>query len=289
MYQDCRYLIQDHPICYNHSAAAFVKSKNQQHRRSNHQIATWAPHFDSMLEIIKEKGLGESLAPLPAAEKEAILIAELFGNQARIGQEATEAKFKQLANQYSVLHIATHGVLDDVNPLASSLILSNEGIEDGVLMASELYTMQLNANMAVLSACNSGMGKLSKAEGVVGVASGFAYAGVPNIVMSKWPVSDWSTSVLMKSFYEKLKTGMPKDEALQLAKIEYLSANKGKERLLAPFFWGGFVLHGNTEPIDTLSPLRYSYGWIIGGLLLLIIPFLFLRRQKQLQRNNAQT
>ncbi|MDC0230327.1 CHAT domain-containing protein [Aureispira] len=172
-------------------------------------------------------------------------------------------------------------IINNISPLSSGLILSNEGNEDGILSASELYGMHLNAELAVLSACNSGMGKLVKAKGIIGVASGFAYAGVPNIVISKWSVSDWSTLLIMKYFYKNLKTGMPKDEALQLSKIKYLNDYKGNENLLAPFFWGAFILNGNTDPIEALMPLPKTYWFLlIIGISAIIIVSFYLKKIK---------
>ncbi|CAA6798598.1 MAG: Unknown protein [uncultured Aureispira sp.] len=281
IYQQVRFLIEGHSIYYNYSAGMFLLGKKATHQqRSSKKIATWAPNFTSMEAIIKEKGIGKILAPLPGAQQEAQHIAEMFGSHAYINAAASELQFKTKAAEYSVLHIATHGVLNDLDPMFSSLILKNETIEDGILHAFELYNMQLNADLAVLSACNTGMGKLAKGEGIFSIARGFSYAGIPNIIMSKWPVSDWSTELLMKQFYKNLKTGMPIDQALQQAKIKYLNDNRDAPNLLAPFYWGGFVLSGNSIPIEALKDKGLGYLWSIGGFSLLAI-FLFIKRKYQ--------
>lgn len=266
VYEHASFLIQSYPICYNYSAGMFLHSKQQQKNNAPQKMSTWAPNFFAMESIISEKGIGEQLTALPGAQQEAQHIADLFSSTAYLADRASELQFKNEASLYGVLHIATHGVVNDVDPLFSSLILRNEGKEDGILHAYELYNMELQADLAVLSACNSGMGRLKKGEGVVSIARGFSYAGVPNIVMSKWPVSDWSTEVLMREFYKNLKRGLPKDEALQQAKISYLKANKGKPELLAPFYWGGFVLSGNTDPLPALADDGLGWGWLLIGL-----------------------
>lgn len=272
-YAEARFVIEAHPICYNYSASMFLHSKQQQKNNAAQKMSTWAPDFHTMEKIISQKGIGEKLTALPGAQQEAQHIADLFGSPAYLAGRASELQFKKEANLYSVLHIATHGVVNDLDPLFSSLILRNEGQEDGILHAYELYNMKLNADLAVLSACNSGMGRLKKGEGIVSIARGFSYAGVPNIVMSKWPVSDWSTEVLMREFYKNLKRGLPKDEALQQAKIAYLKANRGSPKLLAPFYWGGFVLSGNTDPIPALVDHFAYWQWSIAllGMILLLI------------------
>lgn len=259
-YQEAAFLIEEHSICYNYSASLFLLSKQSHNVRPEHTMSTWAPDFHAMETILKEAGIGNELKPLPGAQKEAEQIAQLFNSPAYIGQAASEWRFKQEAHQYAVLHIATHGVVDDLDPMYSSLILRNENGEDGILHAYELYNMQLQADLAVLSACNSGMGRLKKGEGVASIARGFSYAGVPNIVMSTWAVSDWSTELLMRAFYKNLKRGIPKDEAMRRAKVDYIKDNRNNPELLAPFYWGGFVLSGNTAPIPALNGVA-GQGW----------------------------
>ncbi len=284
-YADAQFVIESYPICYNYSASMFLHSKQQEKNNAAQKMSTWAPDFHAMEQIISQKGIGEELTALPGAQQEAQHIADLFGSPAYLAGRASELQFKKEANLYSVLHIATHGVVNDLDPLFSSLILRNEGQEDGILHAYELYNMKLNADLAVLSACNSGMGRLKKGEGVVSIARGFSYAGVPNIVMSKWPVSDWSTEVLMREFYKNLKRGLPKDEALQQAKVAYLKANRGTPKLLAPFYWGGFVLSGNTDPLPALAD-EFAY-WQWGIALLGIILLLILGRKRLQQAKTA--
>lgn len=267
IYKVAHYLIQDYAICYNYSASLFLLSKQPHNLQPTRAMSTWAPDFHTMEAIVRDAGIGDELLPLPGAQNEAQQIAKLFSSPAYIGQEASEWRFKNEAQQYAVLHIATHGVVNDADPMFSSLILRNENGEDGILHAYELYNMHLQADLAVLSACNSGMGRLKKGEGVASIARGFSYAGVPNIVMSTWAVSDWSTEVLMRSFYKNLKRGIPKDEALRLAKIDYLKSNADNPAFLAPFYWGGFVLSGNTAPIHALEQAGgLGWWWIAIGL-----------------------
>lgn len=282
IYGQVHFLIEDHSIYYNYSAGMFLLGKKTvDPNNSSKKIATWAPNFNTMEAIIRDKGIGDKLEPLPGAQQEAQQIAEMFGTNAFINSTASELQFKTKAKQYSVLHIATHGVLNDLDPMFSSLILKNEGAEDGILHAFELYNMQLNADLAVLSACNSGMGKLAKGEGIFSIARGFSYAGIPNIIMSKWPVSDWSTELLMKQFYRNLKAGMPIDEALQKAKVKYLNDNRDNASLLAPFYWGGFVLSGNSTPIDSLKSNTLNYLWyLLPFLLIAFLIFFFIKKTK---------
>ena len=198
--------------------------------------------------------LRSSLIKLNWAEKEVIDISEMVKGETFCHQNATEKTFKEKAPNASILHLATHAVINDAYPMYSKLILAPDTAsgEDGFLNTYELYNMQLNANMAVLSACNTGYGRLVRGEGIISLARGFMYAGCPSIIMSLWPVDDRSTSELMENFYQGLRTGLPKDAALREAKLKYLmTADEAKAN---PFYWAGFVPIGNMDPI----PLQHK-------------------------------
>jgi CHAT domain-containing protein len=283
LYQSIRYLIEDHSICYTYSATLFLKNLEIKPSKTLETIGIWSPNFKNMDSILVKKGFGQVLTELPGAEEEANLIAKMFGKLPFLGKEASEVRFKEIAGEYAVLHLATHGILQDREPLFSGLILNDRGEEDGILHTFELYNMDLNANLAVLSACNSGIGQVERGAGVLSIARGFTYAGVPNIVMSNWSVSDWSTAQLMESFYAYLKEGLAKDEALQKAKIDYIDAQRASSSALAPFYWGGFVLLGNTDPVEQLISSNTGFSYLIlvgiGLLLLLFAGFWYFKRK----------
>jgi CHAT domain-containing protein len=148
-------------------------------------------------------------------------------------------------SQYRILHFATHGLLNSERPELSGLVFSlidKEGkSQDGFLRLHEIYNLQLNADLIVLSACETGLGKEIKGEGLIGLTRGFMYSGAPRVVASLWNVDDLATAELMKLFYQRmLKDGMPAGAALRAAQLE-LSRQK---RWASPYFWAGFVLHG---------------------------------------------
>jgi CHAT domain-containing protein/tetratricopeptide (TPR) repeat protein len=151
---------------------------------------------------------------------------------------------KQLS-QYRILHFATHGLLNSERPELSGLVFSlvdQDGKpQDGFLRLHEIYNLQLNADLIVLSACETGLGKEIKGEGLIGLTRGFMYSGAPRVVASLWNVDDFATAELMKLFYHgMLKDGLPAGAALQAAQLG-LSKQK---RWASPYFWAGFVLHG---------------------------------------------
>ncbi|MFQ5605986.1 MAG: CHAT domain-containing protein, partial [bacterium] len=119
---------------------------------------------------------------------------------------------------------------------------TGQGSEDGYLQTYEVYNLDLNADLAVLSGCNTGLGRLSRGEGLMGMSRAFLYAGVPSLVASLWPVNDESTAELMKHFYHNLRMGLPKNRALQKAK---LALSRSEDWKRDPFYWGAFVLIGD--------------------------------------------
>jgi CHAT domain-containing protein/Tfp pilus assembly protein PilF len=186
---------------------------------------------------------------LPFSRQEAESIIALTPKET--GLKATDfnasralALSRQLS-QYRILHFATHGLLNSERPELSGLFFSlvdQEGKpQDGFLRLHEIYNLQLNADLVVLSACETGLGKEIKGEGLIGLTRGFMYSGAPRVVASLWNVDDLATAELMKLFYQRmLKDGLPAGAALRAAQLEL----SGQKRWASPYFWAGFVLHG---------------------------------------------
>lgn len=160
---------------------------------------------------------------------------------------ATEHAFNTNAQDYRILHIATHGILNDKSPLFSKLILAKDSLHDGYLHAYELYGKNLNADLAVLSACSSGAEATYASEGIISLAHAFTHAGCPAVVMTKWDVDEKSTSQILASFYANLKKGQKKSHALRDAKIEFL--NTASEEFQKPYYWAGLVLIGDDSAL----------------------------------------
>ena len=266
-YMTLPYMIREYSIGYSHSSTLLfnkrVKSKSPLNR-----VLAFAPMYnspvyelDSMLMRQVMDG-GEYMVPLHGTIKEVQSIDETVPSDVFINEQATEANFKKNASDYNVLHLAMHTIMRDDDPLYSLLAFSNveEGdtVEDNRLYAYEIYNLKLNAQMAVLSACNSGLGKMQKGEGMMSLARGFIYAGCPSIVMTLWQVADKSSSELMTSFYKYLKKGKSKQEAMRLAKIDYLKLSD--DLTSNPYFWSGFVVLGDSSPIYRKSGIAY---WMI--------------------------
>lgn len=186
---------------------------------------------------------------LPGTRLEAENILALAPEAER--KEATDfAASKQTAtsaelSQYKFVHFATHGFLDSANPALSGIVLSlvnEQGVpQDGFLRAHEIYNLKLPAELVVLSACQTGLGKEIRGEGLVGLTRGFMYAGAARVIVSLWSVDDEATSLLMSSLYKRMiKDRVPPAAALRAAQIEMLK----QPRWQAPYFWAAFVLQG---------------------------------------------
>jgi len=147
--------------------------------------------------------------------------------------------------QYRFVHFATHGILNSEHPELSGIVLSlvdERGQRaDGFLRLNEIYNLNLSADLVVLSACQTGLGKEIRGEGLVGLTRGFMYAGAPRVVASLWKVDDAATAELMKRFYQgMLKDNLAPAAALRAAKVEMWK----QKRWSAPFYWAAFELQG---------------------------------------------
>jgi CHAT domain-containing protein len=191
------------------------------------------------------------LVPLAGTQKEVSRISRLVNTTVYTGLEATEENFRKDAEKYDILHLAMHAFINDSLPAFSSLAFaqtdSSDVLNNGLLNTSDIYNLKLQAALTVLSACNTGMGKLRKGEGIMSLARGFLYAGCPSIIMSLWEVEDNSGTEIISSFYKNLKRGKAKDEALRMAKLEYLE--NANSRMAHPHYWLGFVSIGDESPI----------------------------------------
>jgi CHAT domain-containing protein len=262
-YMDLPYMIREYSIGYSHSSTLLF-SERLKSKSPEEKVLAFAPMYDNPLDNIDTAEFRqldmdmEILFPLVGTIKEVQSINETVPSRVFINEKATEANFKKNASDYSVLHLAMHTIMRDDNPLYSLLAFTNveeDSIEDNRLYAYEIYNMKLNAQMAVLSSCNSGTGEMKKGEGMMSLARGFIYAGCPSIIMTLWQVADKSSSELMTSFYKYLKRGKSKQEAMRLAKIEYL--DKADDLTSNPYFWSGFVVLGDSSPIYNKSGIIY--------------------------------
>ncbi len=258
------FLLQDYAFSYAYSAtilfdggAGILEGKQP----NDTKLLAIAPDFSSTeektfsdLRTFRRRGFGI----LKHSKEEVNKIVGIFKGKKLLAEQATKANFVASVSDYQLVHISTHAKADDENPERSVIAFGRE--ESSMLYAAEIHQLKLNAELLVLSACETGAGKLQKGEGIASIARAFAYAGVKNLCTSLWSVNDQSTASIMQSFYGYLKKGKAKDEALRQAKLDYIK--NSPNQLAHPFFWAAFVLIGDCKPVVNTSNWRswlYSF------------------------------
>ena len=294
------YALKKYQISYAYS---FTTGHYQQMRQSQGRLysyAGFAPNANAwdLSEHPFYQQKAKNLVELAAIEEEVQTAADIFNGMAFLQQEANEATFKQMAPQSKILHISSHALLHDQYPQYSGIVLANtnnsgfktlfagmgaaqpDTVEDGFLHIHELYNMQLNADLAILSACETGMGSYSRGEGIMSLGRGFAYAGCPSVLMSLWKANDQASKQLMEIFNGYLRSGLDKDAALRQAKLDYLET--ADQLTSHPYFWSAFVLMGNEEAIDFSNTKGQNtlWYWLLGAGLIMVILIVFFKKMK---------
>ncbi|WP_299243666.1 CHAT domain-containing tetratricopeptide repeat protein [uncultured Aquimarina sp.] len=279
------YLLKEYAISYANSATLLFGNKMREESVSKEEQECLAFSFSSgdntsATRNVSLKTFRNSSMDLPGTREEIKAIANIVDGQYFYGSEATEENFKKHAGAYDILHLALHGDVDNERPENSKLYFtkSKDTIEDNYLYSHELFALDIPAELTVLSACNTGTGKIAKGEGIMSLGNAFQYAGTKSLLLTNWEVSDETTPKIMEYFYTNLKEGKNKAEALQQAKLQFLTTTS--EETYHPYYWGGFYLLGDTTTIQ-FQDNNYIY-WLIGfGILAVIILSLFWYRKKR--------
>ncbi|MCP4443071.1 MAG: CHAT domain-containing protein [Aureispira sp.] len=296
-YKGLNYLLKEYTIHYEYSSALMLH--NQMHaNQPSQKILGLAPlygqqkqKYNSLSTPVRavrsptEVNLHNQLIELTGTKKELEILEKQFDGDFWVDNNAAEHPFKENCSQYSILHLAMHGIVDHYNPGNSALALTEnlDSLEDNLLYVYEVNYLDLrNTDLVVLSACETGYGEYQNGEGVLSVGRSFMQAGVPSLLMTLWELSDQSSVLIIEQFYQNLKNGLSKDDALRQAKLHYLDKAKGVAS--HPFFWAAFV------PIGNNSPLVPNSGWSIwlwlvvglGGLVLtyVVVKKILMARQK---------
>ena len=222
--------------------------------------------------------------PLIHTEAEIKEIGARFSNaQLVAGDTATKAHFIKFAPKARIIHCATHGVMNEEKPehsyIAFSNVLNNEGrfFKLGLI---ELHNSYLPSDMAVLSACQTGVGKILTGEGVMSIARGFRYAGVQSIITTLWNINEKSSVTLMKEFYLNLLEGKRKDRALQLTNLNYI--NTVENKYAHPKYWAAFTAIGEVNPVVIFNPTLFYI--ITLSVFLLLALFFYVKKQRNKQK-----
>jgi len=249
-YSGIPFFVKKYPVSYVQSVSVLNTLLSQNSTRATSGIV--GKNFLGFGDPVYEDTLSTSKVKYPRLEfsgKEIENVASFFSEGSSdiyLRNKATEENLKRngALNKFNFIHFATHGLIDENNPDLSSLVLTSEknSGEDGFLQAAEIFNLKLNADLVVLSACQTGLGKLVRGEGMVGLTRAFMYAGTSSVIVSLWGVSDMSTASLMGEFYRNLiKDKLNKTDALRKAQITIMS----DEKYAHPFYWAPFILVGD--------------------------------------------
>ena len=263
-----RYLIEDHSVFYAPSLTVLREMKRKDSiapasaAPTNSVALGSTPTFlafgdpalsSKTVARLRSVERNERLGPLPESREEVETLGKLYGrsrSEVFVGADATEERAKSEMTRFRILHFATHGILDGINPLYSNLVLSQSASdpgEDGLLEAREIMEMRLKADIAVLSACQTGGGRVSRGEGVIGMSWALFMAGCPTTVVSQWDVETTSTAKLMVEFHKALLATNRNSEhirgsaeALRQAALKVLKTPGYSH----PFYWAAFIVIG---------------------------------------------
>ena len=255
-FEQLPYLIKRYQIHYGYSIKLLEKNLERHGQlKPNTRCLAFAPTYNSGGTVIaaldvRKNQLRNGITALKNSANEIKAVNKYFDGLFIASAEASKANFIDRVQDYGILHLAMHGEADFENRKFGHLIFSNadtNSLSHNLLYNYEIANLDLNAQLAVLSACETGVGKYESGEGVFSIARSFMYAGVPSLVMSLWKVNDQSTSQIMPLFYQNLSRGMEKSRALQEAKLEYLETAELAYR--HPFYWASFVALGDPKPL----------------------------------------
>jgi CHAT domain-containing protein len=251
---DNHYVVESHTVVYSPSATSFflLRTTAQPKDRERTVLAVGGvPYARSKLpQSAVTRGYSETaLSNLPGSQEEALAAAAAFPRRSRrllLGDNATESAFKQESNR-RVIHLAVHAIANETQPERAALVLLSDPAhdEDGFLQPSEVVQLRINADLVVLSACDTAVGPLEGQEGISTLSKAFLLAGARTVVSTLWSVQDETTLYLMKTFYVELNRTKRAPDALAAAKRNMLKTFGAKA---ISYYWAGFIVEGVAEP-----------------------------------------
>lgn len=248
------YLLKKQELSYGYSATLLHQIKKGKAANYSKRLLAFAPEFTG--------ADGERFLPLENNVPEVQAIQQLLNGDIYTDTAASRQQFMETAAAYQIIHLATHGKSDanigDYSFLAFTA--SSDSTQERLLYAKDIYNLSLNADMVVLSACETGDGEFFKGEGVISLGSAFFYAGAKSIVSTLWPVNDASTKQLVDYFYQGIKAGSTKSEALREAKLQYLEQTNFPH----PYYWAAFVGNGDMKAIPQPTKFWPYFKWFFG-------------------------
>ncbi len=252
-YRSLNYLIREFPVAYAFSANLLMDN-NQ--KRYGSGTAIFLPEYSPSAGNSQRDS---PLVSLDGAAYEAREIRRMTGGKLFRRDRADESAFKAKAHLYRILHISSHSIMNVTDPDLSYLVMTapHDTMNDGNLYSYEISQLKLQAQLVVLSGCNTGYGWLLQNEGLISIARSFLYTGIRTIAYTLWPLADKAGADLISSFYRALRSRLPLDKAMRKTKLSYL---ENADPVMAhPYYWSGYIVVGKTDPVPVF---RFTF-WII--------------------------
>jgi CHAT domain-containing protein/tetratricopeptide (TPR) repeat protein len=284
-------LLAKYNISYNYSLLLLNEDKKNIDYSNN--FIAFAPEFNDKMKENYRIAISDSnnidntyltLLPQPFTVDLAKEYSRLFNGNSFTNAKASKQIFTEQAKEHKIIHIGTHAESNNVSPELSRLIFAKnvnntKSSEDNSLYTYEIYNQNLSSNLAILTACETGKPTYQAGEGMISLAHAFNYAGSESILTSLWKIDEQSSATIIENFYGYLKNGLPKDEALQKAKLDYIATAEG--RTISPQYWAGLVLIGDTTPID-LKTSSNLVLWLVVIAVLFILIAIVVRKKGQI-------
>lgn len=256
------FLLKDHAFSYTYSAG-YIKKTKKENKNSNHSLLGFAPvNFQPYLQQTSLLGSDHSMKK----------VKEIFSNaEFNFNERATKRAFLNQLPKHSIVHVYSHAEAD---PLGNEHKIY---FSDSILLISELQNLgKLPINLILLTACNTGVGKVLRGEGIFSMARAFASTGIPSSISTMWEIEDQSTYQITELFYQFLQEGLPLDVAQQQAKLAFLQNNESS--LSLPYYWAGSILIGNSKNIfEEKSGLSYYVSIVLG--ILFVLSAIYFRKK----------
>lgn len=283
-------LLAKHTLSYNYSL--FMLGEEQEVLGHREDFIAFAPEFDQEMKQDYLMAISDTLLldrtyltllPQPFSSALVKKFSRKFDGSSFLNERASKPLFTQHAKEHKIIHIGTHAESNNVSPELSRLVFAKNvsqpsDINDNYLYTYEIYNENLSSNLAILTACETGRPSYQPGEGMISLAHAFNYAGSKSVLTSLWQIDEKSSNQLLELFYGYLGDGMPKDEALRLAKLDYLA--RGEGRTLHPQYWAGLVLMGDTTPIELATHTLWPF-WVWVLLILMVVAvFLYVHQRK---------
>ena len=255
VFENMPFLIKSHNAVFNSNVSLYIKDSTS--KKEQRVLGVFPVFKDTSQELVYSIDEAENIKK----EIETTLL---------MNENATKSNFLSQAQNYSILHLSTHGTSGDFFEPAQIAFI------DQPISINELYSINLNPELVVLSACETGVGEIKRGEGALSIARGFQYAGAKKVLYSLWQISDLSTSQIMTSFYMHLDNSKSISYANQQSKLDYLYNEDIKNLKKSPYYWGAFTLYGSFDKVED-----NNYLWLIIGVsiaIILLLLWLFKRK-----------